>query len=269
VESWYPRSDDTYGLLLEDDVELSPLFYAWIKLVLLSYRYGVHAHLSLNMFGISLYQQKNLELHPSGRRAFSARDLFSSLSVSPNSPYLSQIPCSWGAVYFPQHWREFHDYLAVRLSEEAISIDQDVVPYSRSNKWSKSWKKFFIEMVYLRGYTMLYPNYEDFISLSTNHLEVGSHVKDKPAHVYLKKRELFRLPLMMLPNDTSPVSPLLDLPGGQLPPWADLPVLDLFGEVTSQHALNEQGIMRREELTNCSGPAMGRHDVRELACIAP
>jgi hypothetical protein len=38
VESWYPRSNDSYGLLLEDDVEVSPLFYAWIKLALLRYR---------------------------------------------------------------------------------------------------------------------------------------------------------------------------------------------------------------------------------------
>lgn len=38
VESWYPRSNDSYGLILEDDVEVSPLFYAWLKLALLRYR---------------------------------------------------------------------------------------------------------------------------------------------------------------------------------------------------------------------------------------
>jgi hypothetical protein len=38
VESWYPRSNDSYGLLLEDDIEVSPLFYAWLKLGLLRYR---------------------------------------------------------------------------------------------------------------------------------------------------------------------------------------------------------------------------------------
>jgi hypothetical protein len=38
VESWYPHSNDSYGLLLEDDVEISPLFYAWLKLALLRYR---------------------------------------------------------------------------------------------------------------------------------------------------------------------------------------------------------------------------------------
>lgn len=38
VESWYPRSNDSYGLMLEDDVELSPLFYAWVKMAVLRYR---------------------------------------------------------------------------------------------------------------------------------------------------------------------------------------------------------------------------------------
>lgn len=38
LESWYPGSNDSYGLLLEDDVEVSPLFYAWLKLALLRYR---------------------------------------------------------------------------------------------------------------------------------------------------------------------------------------------------------------------------------------
>lgn len=39
AESWYPHSQDAYGVLLEDDVELSPLFYAWIKMTLLRYRW--------------------------------------------------------------------------------------------------------------------------------------------------------------------------------------------------------------------------------------
>ncbi|KIJ65143.1 hypothetical protein HYDPIDRAFT_153126, partial [Hydnomerulius pinastri MD-312] len=127
VESWYPHCNDSYSLLLEDDIELSPLSYAWAKMALLRYRC---------------------------------------------------IPCSWGALYFPSHWREFHDYLSIRLSQHAFPISTTVVPGVRSNKWTKSWKKYFIELVYLRGYVMLYANYEDFVSFSTNHLEVGSHVRD-------------------------------------------------------------------------------------------
>jgi hypothetical protein len=39
VESWYPHSNDSYGLILEDDVEVSPLFWAWVKMTLLRYRF--------------------------------------------------------------------------------------------------------------------------------------------------------------------------------------------------------------------------------------
>ena len=38
VESWYPSNNNTYGLLLEDDIEVSPLFYAWAKMAILRYR---------------------------------------------------------------------------------------------------------------------------------------------------------------------------------------------------------------------------------------
>ena len=41
VESWYPHSNYSYGLILEDDVEVSPLFYGWLKMNLLRYRYCV------------------------------------------------------------------------------------------------------------------------------------------------------------------------------------------------------------------------------------
>lgn len=220
---------------------------------------------SPQLFGISLYQQKNVELHLEGRRPFNARRLFSETQVSsPSTPYLSQIPCSWGAVYFPEHWREFHDYLSVRLSEFSLSIDQNVVPELRSNSWTKSWKKYFIELVYLRGYVMLYPNYEDFVSLSTNHLEVGSHVKNRSP----EKKELFLLPLMQLQDSESPHTVgLLDLPGRMLPRWENLPTLNLTGSLTSLESLIEVGQVRRAELTTCLAPAVLLHDVRDLMCI--
>lgn len=44
AESWYPDSNHSYGVLLEDDVELSPMFYAWLKMTLLRYRFVLFAH---------------------------------------------------------------------------------------------------------------------------------------------------------------------------------------------------------------------------------
>ncbi len=84
VESWYPSSNDSYGLLLEDDVELSPLFYAWVKMTVLRYRYGDKRNRSPQLFGISLYQPKNIELRPQGRQPFDARKLFSRYGQEPD-----------------------------------------------------------------------------------------------------------------------------------------------------------------------------------------
>ncbi|KAF8638933.1 hypothetical protein AX16_010408 [Volvariella volvacea WC 439] len=253
VESWYPHGNDTYGLLLEDDVELSPMFYAWVKMAVLKYRYGDASDKSPLLFGISLYQQKNLELRLEGRQAFNPRALFHAAKISnPVTPYLSPVPCSWGAVYFPEHWREFHDYLGNLFSNTKTKTYGVVVPGVRSNYWTKSWKRYFIELVYLRGYVMLYPNYPDFVSLSTNHLELGSHVKSTPK----EKQALFTLPLMPLPNvPEQECSGLLELPEGTLPPWSQLPVINLTGSLSTLDTLLEQGEKRQKELMECTEAA--------------
>ena len=286
VESWYPHSNDSYGLILEDDVEVSPLFYAWVKMSLLRYRYCIHCerfphaphpldwnrygenqNRSAQMFGISLYQPKVIETRPEGREFFNPRTVFAANDmIEYTTPYLSQIPCSWGAIYFPEHWREFHSYLNVRLSEALFGIDAVVVPDARSNRWSKSWKKYFIELAYLRGYVMVYPNYDNFVSLSTNHLEIGSHVKNSSRETYVQKREMFRVPLMGLEGTTRPT----DLPHGTLPMFRDLPVLDLFGRLTSLETLIRRGQARRSEIIptcELSPRTHIRPDFRDLLCV--
>ncbi|KAL1941175.1 hypothetical protein VTO73DRAFT_7387 [Trametes versicolor] len=272
VESWYPRGNDSYGLILEDDVELSPLFYAYLKFTLLRYRYGRQEDRDPHLFGISLYQQKNLELRPEGRHLFDARVAFAAAGLPhAHTPYLSQIPCSWGALYFPEHWREFHAYLGARLAEHALPLAQTVVPGVRSNRWTRSWKRYFIELVFLRGYVMLYPNYARFASLSTNHLEVGSHVRDVPTDVYLRKKKLFNLPLMPLPEAGDEgallITGLLELPDERLPAWDALPVLDLLGAIVDQETVSQRGTERRTVLTGCEGLPSRLHDARELLCM--
>ncbi|EKM81879.1 hypothetical protein AGABI1DRAFT_126235 [Agaricus bisporus var. burnettii JB137-S8] len=253
VESWYPADNNSYGLLLEDDIELSPLFYAWVKMTILKYRYSLETSHYTKLFGVSLYQQKTLELPPKGRQPFNARTLFSSqpsLNIPTNTPYLSPIPCSWGAIYFPEHWREFYTYLSSRLDKPKGTDHEDpVVPNVRSNRWTHSWKRFFIELVYLRGYVMLYPNFADFVSLSTNHLEVGSHVHARSA-MSPEKRDSFFLPLMQLPaiEETGVSTGLLDLPELELPNWTDLPVLNLTGSLATLDSLAYTGQKRAEEM---------------------
>ncbi|KAM0786797.1 hypothetical protein ACM66B_002231 [Microbotryomycetes sp. NB124-2] len=276
VESWYPASNDSYGVLLEDDVEVSPMFYGWLKFSILSYRYGTpdKRRDSSRLFGISLYQPRNVELRPEGRQPFDAHALFESMSLSPTLPYLSQVPCSWGAVYFPEHWKEFHQYLSLRLSEVALPISDAIVPDIKSNRWPRSWKKYFIELVYMRGYLMLYPNYENFVSLSTNHVEKGEHIHNDDD--LLKRKSLFEVPLMdrrkatLRKNDKRHGVTLMDLPEGKLPAYQTMPVLDLWGSIATSEDLIDRGFQTLSQLSTCARVVQVdqtlKFDARELLC---
>ncbi len=204
-----------------------------------------------------------MELPIDGRRHFNARVLFQEQNLDPSTPYLSPVPCSWGAIYFPEHWREFHDYITIRLSALSLDIEQWIVPNVRSNNWTKSWKKYFIELVFLRGYVMLYPSFDNYISLSTNHLEVGSHVK----HRTKEKQDMFLLPLMDLPRSITEEVAILDLPNKTLPPFNALPVVNLTGGISRLDTLVSDGISQRLKLLDCIDKYPIPFNARSLMCI--
>ena len=113
---------------------------------------------------------------------------------------------------------------------------------------------------------MVYPNYDNFVSLSTNHLEIGSHVKDTSRESYVQKREMFRVPLMGLEGTTR----LMDLPHGTLPTFDDLPVLDLFGQLSSLETLMLLGQTRRSEMIPTCEHTSETHirpDFRGFLCV--
>lgn len=257
VESWYPVDDDEYGLFLEDDIELSPLFYVWSKLSLLTYRYGEKRN--PHLFGISLYTPRIQEM------SFPRERINPFEATSPEgTPFLFQTPCSWGAIYFPEHWKQFHNYLAGRLIwindvQRNVTVPtpggiRDIfVPNSRSNFWQHSWKKYFIEMISLHAYLMLYPNFHNQTSFSTNHLEPGMHISARS-----KVRQMlyeFEVPLMDRFPDENKLSDnskpsVGSLPQGRLPHWEELPVRDLLFKPTHLKMLIELGQSLQRQQAN-------------------
>jgi len=116
---------------------------------------------------------------------------------------------------------------------------------------------------------MLYPNYANFSSLSTNRLEPGAHVKQLPPAILDKKRAQFDLPLIALPDVNAPGiigTGLLDLPEGEMPPWDALPVLDLLGSIVSEEVMIKRGEDRRLEVFGCTDPPR-KHDALSLLCL--
>jgi hypothetical protein len=83
-ESWYPSSDDDFGLLLEDDIEVSPFYYMWLKYALLAYHYDPQVSLpELNV--VDLYTPRVIEVVKE-RPKWNATQVFK--AVHPNTPYL-------------------------------------------------------------------------------------------------------------------------------------------------------------------------------------
>ncbi|KAG9292244.1 hypothetical protein G9A89_023964 [Geosiphon pyriformis] len=260
VESFYPANEDEYAVLLEDDVEVSPFFYIWIKYNVLKYRYGSDRSSSKRMFGVSLYSPNHLELNITGRKKFDPSSILKMAQIHEHSPYLTQVPCSWGAVYFPEIWREFHEYLTGRMQDiKTIKLQNITVPDSRSNRWKNSWKRFFIELVYLRGYVMLYPNFNNFASLSTNHAEYGMHIHQQRQ----KSPHPFEIPLI----DSYII--VKELPNERLADYNDLPVLDLWGKLVTGEILVERGQELQFRVSDCP-PETGyglTYSAKDLLCV--
>ncbi|KNA23265.1 hypothetical protein SOVF_026520 [Spinacia oleracea] len=238
-ESWYPASDDDFGLLLEDDIEVSPYYYLWIKYALLAYHYDPQVSFP-ELSSISLYTPRIVEVVKE-RPKWNATDFFK--RIHPNTPYLHQLPCSWGAVFFPKHWREFYVYMNMRFTEDPKKNPVQI-PKSRTNGWQASWKKFLIDMMYLRGYVSLYPNFPNQASFSTNHMEPGAHISAKDNVVKHDKTD-FEVPL--LANDFRNY-----LPNGKLPSASRLPSLNLFNQAVSLKGLKSAGARLRMDVINCT-----------------
>ena len=168
MKSWEANDPRELSIFLEDDVKVSPYFFIYLLGVLRSNLIDPSV-----MFGISLYSPRLNEL----RNPPEPRDFQNSTS----SPVvLAQLPCSWGAAYFPEHWKAFRAYYSDRAFPLVPMLgDLHHIPGTTSNRWNRSWKKYFIEFSYSKAIFMLYPNFPRQRSFSTTYREKGEHTNLK------------------------------------------------------------------------------------------
>ena len=179
VESWSPPkpSQKEFSVLLEDDIVLAPTAREWLEKTL---PWCADDPICA---GVSLYTPRIHELTRSRPR----RD---KLLKSLPSIYGQQLPCSWGAAFKSEHWSYFRLWMEHRLSVKSFTMPY-VLDMGLMSGWENSWKKFYTEVTLLRGWYLLYPNFKNQTSFSTNMLEVGEHIKKGGVH----KAEDYNLPL--------------------------------------------------------------------------
>ena len=156
-------------VLLEDDVRVSPQFYAWLKFATLQFRF-CKLCAKERIFSVSLYTPRVVETGPHSRSKLDLGDLH----VRTGDIFLYEVPCSWGAAFFATPWLFAFNYFEKRLQGQPVADIAD----SRVNGWRGSWKKWLIELGYYKHWATVYPYFKNETSFSTNTLGVGEHIKE-------------------------------------------------------------------------------------------
>ncbi|KAF3926549.1 hypothetical protein AA313_de0201785 [Arthrobotrys entomopaga] len=228
TESYYPNSPDSSVLYLSPNIELSPFYFHFLFYALLEYKYSnAQPGLDKNlMYGISLDTPLRSftgeYFDPSEFTTQSAPDSQPS-DQEALTPFFYTAPSSHATLFFGNHWRLLHLYLAKRLDKAYTqNVDYDL-PTAQPSKFLPSWIKYYSELLTAGGYVMLYPNYEPSESL------VVYHTEKKGARGSIKDEKS-----IMRVNNV-----LNSLPERKLPLWSDIPMVGMDGKKTKVEQLQE------------------------------
>ena len=243
-------------LPLEDDIEVSPLYYWWLTYA--ANTYGPLGDPALmkarGLVGISLYTPRLNEIHYP-----QAKWLPSGMTRSP--VFALQVPCSWGALFVGSVWNEFLQFYARRVKPPFFNFSQEkaqrgvgkdreplgdphlYIPFARSNVWPRSWKRFMIDFMYGRGYVMLYPNLNNQRAFSTTYMERGGHSGKDGKVEEMQASELRNEvdPLKTVPLLTRADVNLLAQQMATIPAYDYLPVFDIYHQPSNRKALVSHG----------------------------
>ena len=165
IESFYPaRPKDSHVLLLSPQVELSPTYYHYLIYHLLEYKYSARAQrephsvigISLDLPTTYLDDIKNLEPPILTHKETTN----SSLTTYDPTSFLWQAPNSNAALYFGEKWVELHSFLSARIALQDPDLPADQRPPNRQRVISEnypSWMEYVLELMRIRGYSLLYP----------------------------------------------------------------------------------------------------------------
>jgi len=206
--AWQPSSESEAAFILEDDLEVSPLFYRWVRAAVGRYYtmdqrrlhrqmlLAVRDHIRVNgsvhagspdglpplerfardaagrplMYGVCLQKQHLDPAHYPKR-----------LEVrNGHRPFLFSLIGSWGPLLLPLPWRAFREWWAwrsarARAAHELFPITEKLVVNHFYRHNSGIWTPWIVRFAYETGAKCLYSNLPGNASLMTNYREKGEN----------------------------------------------------------------------------------------------
>lgn len=153
------------SLMLEDDIELSPIALQYIERV--AERFMPRNDRDAHLYGIALYSPYYNDV---------AGQFFSASQMNTTHPFAYQYPSSWGVVHTAHAWRRLRASFSAFPPPDAPPDARPFVPHSLTNLWpaETSWKMFMVRLLVEDGAYLLYPRAN--LSMSRNEGSVGAHV---------------------------------------------------------------------------------------------
>lgn len=245
VESFYPRNDDTFLLILDTNMEVSKWYFHYLLFTTLEYKYSIYNNTTNSLYGISLEEPPSFL---NGTKPFSI--------PLGESPFLYPVPNSRAALYFPKHWSEFHSFFSKTLQfpipDTTTANNTGPISLTISKEVAESWSAPFISLIRARGYAMLYPSFPRH-TLAIFHNELSP---------YTRSEYDFEKTLMDKHNL------LNDLPNGELPTYNKIQLLDWWGQPTLWDKLESDAFLYHRAISSCSDVSGSKYslDAGDLFC---
>ncbi len=185
LEAFWPKNADSHVLVLSPEVELSPLFYHYLKFTILEYKYSFAAQATKNrndLMGISLtlpstYLNDSTPFTPPTQQPAGKEDT--------NVPtFLWQAPSADATLYFGDKWKSLNS-LVSHLSSSTPHQEK------RVSKTHAAWLEQILTLSLIRGYSTLYPQLISGESLATVHNELWTPPEEY-SHLSLPESDGFK-----------------------------------------------------------------------------
>ncbi|XP_010536145.1 PREDICTED: uncharacterized protein LOC104811206 [Tarenaya hassleriana] len=163
LEAWWPSSDHEFAFVVEDDLEVSPLYFRFLESVIRNYYYDASSF-SPSIYGASLQRPRFVP----GKHG-------NKLRLDPGTKvFLYQLVGTWGQLLFPKPWKEFRLWYDDHKAKGIKPILDGMVTTGWYKKMGERiWTPWFIKFIHSRGYFNIYTNFQNERALSVSHRDAG------------------------------------------------------------------------------------------------
>jgi len=181
-----PQNEKEVMIIFEDDLRVSPFYFAWTMHLLRAYGGNGPKIRDPSLLGFSLSPLKMDEI------SYPFVDWYVLKNTKKNVHlYLHSVPSSWGSVFFADRWNEFLKFYSKRMEPQFYNTSDEsrrksgvavplgdpnlLIPNSRTNVWPGSWKRVLVEFCYGRVMYTMYTHIPGRVGFASPLQLTGAH----------------------------------------------------------------------------------------------